>query len=86
MVKCRCTFVVECQEGNKFDSLCYYSGQAFFQFPAIASFVKIADQDEDGFRRSGYEGLYIGNSAVYISAAPQLGAKNDIDGVGQFFA
>ena len=78
--------VVEGEEGDDLDAAGDDVVHAFEHFFGIAAFVKVADEDEDGFLGLADEGLGVSEGEVDIGAAAELGAEEDVDGVGEFFA
>ena len=78
--------VVEGEEGDDLDAAADDVVHALEHFFCIAAFVEVADEDEDGFLGLADEGLAVGEGEVDVGAAAELGAEEDVDGVGEFFA
>ena len=74
------------EEGDDLNAAGDDVGHAFEHFFGIAAFVEVADEDEDGFLGLADEGLARSEGEVDIGAAAELGAEEDVNGAGEFFA
>ena len=84
MVEGGCAIVVEGEESDDLDAAADDVVHAFEHFLGIAAFVKVADEDEDGFLGLADERLAVREGEVDVGAAADLGAEENVHGVGEF--